>query len=482
MDYLSYKPYERDPEALRKSEHQAATFQDADLIAAVGPKLYETVRDLAPHVPKVKFVPGCEDMPEGHLPERFSLMISGRLSDKTDPTKQHRAAVVAFADCVRERQLGQDPVMTVLGAEPDAFESMSRAATERAKGVCGLVSAGVVDSPARYVELLGRQAVVVIPSIYEGFSLVGWEALSAGIPIILSQNTGLAKFVDEESLRGLGIEMVDMRGYSVPAEEIERSTPNEQDVRTLRDAYVRVYATLADRKANALETRDALRARYRWSETASRFVGDLTSTLEGRYNAVALGITSEGESIAGGALSLRVSAILELASGLKYLARSVLVPTLEKELVEKAHLERVSDETLARLLVAWMDTPWDLYVSYSASGKSAECVGWLLGMTVPVKGRAVLSVSADGIDAASLDRALISAIERARPETPHPRQAKGDDERLVSRAVSGLARRVVAMISSNLAPPPWLLVMDPRLRTAVDVDAKKLHWRKDPIR
>ena len=64
MDYLSYKPYERDPEAIAKSDAQATILHGADLVAAVGPKLYRTVRDLAPHVRKIQIVPGCEEFAE----------------------------------------------------------------------------------------------------------------------------------------------------------------------------------------------------------------------------------------------------------------------------------------------------------------------------------------------------------------------------------------------------------------------------------
>jgi ribosomal protein L39E len=51
----------------------------------------------------------------------------------------------------------------------------------------------------------------------------------------------------------------------------------------------------------------------------------------------------------------------------------------------------------------------------------------------------------------------------------------------VAKAVAGLAQRLANIIRTGIQPPAWVLVMDPRLRAAVDVDAKKLHWRKEPV-
>src|SRR2546421_7680380 len=61
MDYLSYKPYERDPETIKKMAAQATIFQDADVVVAVGPKLFRTLRDLAPSTRRAQLVPGCDD-------------------------------------------------------------------------------------------------------------------------------------------------------------------------------------------------------------------------------------------------------------------------------------------------------------------------------------------------------------------------------------------------------------------------------------
>lgn len=480
MDYLSYKPYERDSQAIQKSDRQRDIFQKADLIAAVGPKLYRTVRDLAPNTRKIPLVPGYEAFDAARTPERFSLMISGRLSEKTDPVKQHRAAVLAFAECVKDRSLGVDPVLTIVGADPESFETMTQMASERAHGACNLVNAGKISSDIRYAEVLGRQSAVVVPSIYEGFSLVGWEALSAGVPIILSKNTGLAEFVTNEHLPSFAVELVDVKGHLLTTEEIAQ--PNEIDVSNLKAAYSRMYTEREARKKGALEARSALRARYRWSDSAAAFVHELTATQAAKYYSVELGLHRDSDGVAAAALSSKLSVVRELSQALKRVARSPLVLEEDRQQLAKADLERVSSETLTRVLEAWTDVPWDFYLSYSSKGDSAACLSWLSGMTVPVKGRRVFGVTFHGLAVGDVQQAIAKTLQRTRPDTPSPTLLNDDEEVTIAKAIAGLARRLVNVIRTGIHPPPWVLVMDPRLRAAVDADAKKLHWRKEPLR
>ncbi len=45
---------------------------------------------------------------------------------------------------------------------------------------------------------LSRKSVCIVPSVYEGFGLVGMEAISAEVPLIISKNSGLFEFIDEQ--------------------------------------------------------------------------------------------------------------------------------------------------------------------------------------------------------------------------------------------------------------------------------------------
>jgi hypothetical protein len=193
-------------------------------------------------------------------------------------------------------------------------------------------------------------------------------------------------------------------------------------------------------------------------------------------------VRTHAEHVIAGALSAKIAVTTSLASSLRQLARSVLGPRDDQQRLARGQLEAVSDETLMRTLEAWTEFPWDLYVSYSDKKDGTGCLDWLLGITVPVKGRRVFGVTPAGIDGAALEAILQQSLRRTRPETPFPSTLTDHDEQLVAEAVTGLAERLVAVIRSREAPPQWVLVIDPRIRAAVAVDEKKLNWRKEPVR
>lgn len=51
-------------------------------------------------------------------------------------------------------------------------------------------------------KLLGQSTVAVFPSLYEPFGIVALEAMSAGVPVIVSRTGGLAEIV-EDGVTGL---------------------------------------------------------------------------------------------------------------------------------------------------------------------------------------------------------------------------------------------------------------------------------------
>lgn len=80
----------------------------------------------------------------------------------------------------------------ILGDGPLREAQQDRA---RRYGVAQLIEwAGFVD-PDRTAELIGRAAVVVVPSLYEPFGLVALEAQAAGTPVAVSDTGGLRELV-----------------------------------------------------------------------------------------------------------------------------------------------------------------------------------------------------------------------------------------------------------------------------------------------
>ncbi|MBT9573725.1 MAG: glycosyltransferase [Pseudomonas umsongensis] len=67
-------------------------------------------------------------------------------------------------------------------------------------------------------------SLVVMPSVHDGFGLVGWEAISLGIPLVISENTGLHEHLTEIGLQGY-VGSVEVLG--------SMDEPRDEDVQSL---------------------------------------------------------------------------------------------------------------------------------------------------------------------------------------------------------------------------------------------------------
>src|SRR5690348_16262598 len=102
-------------------------------------------------------------------------------------------------------------------------------------------------------------------------------------------------------------------------------------------------------------------------------------------------------------------------------------------------------------------------------------------MTVPVKGRRVWCVTGDGVTSAVLKTELQDAYVRAQRKGSPPEINDGEDESLVAVTSARLSQRIVQIMTTDTPPPSWLLVVDPRVRAAVNTDDRTVTWRKAPI-
>jgi len=193
---------------------------------ALGPKLARSARDIAivsKDITVRELFPGLHDIEcIKKAPENFSAIVFGRLNKKTDCVKQARLAVAGFSDaCSSEKHdipLGPESSLMVIGL-PDGDEGETE--REELKDV-SFKEAGrqVQIHPWSYFEdrdklfdELRRKSVCLVTSLYEGFGLVGWEAISAKVPLIVSKNSGLYEFIDEHFPGGKGcLRSIDIKG------------------------------------------------------------------------------------------------------------------------------------------------------------------------------------------------------------------------------------------------------------------------------
>lgn len=220
MSYDHYESYAEDSEsAQRKTQEQTTLLQEADLVLAVGPLLRDAAGDrLSKSKPVHMLIPGLAEIDPREAPATFVAFLSGRLSDDAARIKQGHLGVSAFATAQRNalesgmpEPLLKQPKLLLRGVDfegqvtgssshvhqhPEA--ELKRFAEEYAQAVVNLHALPYTeDRQLLYSELSGA-SVALMPSWHEGFGLVAWEAIGAGVPLIISKNSGVYRLLEEK--------------------------------------------------------------------------------------------------------------------------------------------------------------------------------------------------------------------------------------------------------------------------------------------
>lgn len=238
--------------------------KSAQLVAAVGPRLQrEFARLLHPHGCKVHtFIPGLGNVAQVDPPqgEDFQILLLGRAEDLTLKGLDIAARAVAQAS----RSLKKRLILVVRGVPADKEDGLR----DYLYRIAGSRNFNLLPRPyspdEREIQVdIQQSSLVLMPSRSEGFGLVGLEAISAGVPILLSKESGLAELIG-----GLSKEMADCHVVPTP-EELERAAP----VWSRRIDFI-----LRDRKAafdRVRELRALLMRENSWDSSVERLLHEL---------------------------------------------------------------------------------------------------------------------------------------------------------------------------------------------------------------
>ncbi len=219
MSYDHYESYaENSATAKEKVEEQKALFRQADISMAIGPVLRDALIDIVETTtPVYMLVPGLADISLREAPKTFTAFLSGRLSDETARIKQGHLGVAAFAQAHRKAcddgmpdGLCKQPKLVLRGVDfetqadspsstttTDAETELKRFAQGYAQSVINLQALPYThDRQMLYADLSGS-SVAMMPSWHEGFGLAAWEAIAAGVPLIIGENSGVYRLLEE---------------------------------------------------------------------------------------------------------------------------------------------------------------------------------------------------------------------------------------------------------------------------------------------
>lgn len=156
---------------------------------------------VVPEGPGVEFQP-CDPASEvlaqyGLLGQRFVLYVGG-----ISPHKNLVALVDAFAD-VRSAPAPGSPILVMVGDyQGDVFHSAYAAVRGRAadRGVADAVRFTGYVPDADLAHLYNAAAVLVLPSLLEGFGLPVVEAMACGTPVVVSNRGALPEVVGDAGI------------------------------------------------------------------------------------------------------------------------------------------------------------------------------------------------------------------------------------------------------------------------------------------
>jgi glycosyltransferase involved in cell wall biosynthesis len=287
IHHMSYDLYETFAEnsisADDKTEQQRKLFSQADISIAVGPVLLKSLEDLIDNEASM-IIPGLADItPRNKLPNTFSMFVSGRLSPDAVKLKQGLLSVAAFASSYKKAREQEYPealasrpklllrgvnfeVDSALDEHPTATEAnLKKFAKRYDNASINLKALPFTTDRERLFNDLKSASVAVMPSWHEGFGLVAWEAIAAGVPLILSKESGVYQLIESNHV---GFE----KGFIWPINvegDFEEPYFSEQDLVAVSSAIDEIARDPSKARDKAIRLKEEL-AQYTWSSCAEK--------------------------------------------------------------------------------------------------------------------------------------------------------------------------------------------------------------------
>ncbi|MFM9588775.1 glycosyltransferase family 4 protein [Streptomyces scabiei] len=248
--------------AARDSSIERVIMNRADVIVGVGPLLTDDARNLASTNPQVptshELVPGTRIEPLVQRAQQqdgpLQLLALGRADDALKGFEDAAKAVQ------RLREQGVEIHLTVRGVPDSEVPDLQERFT-RLSGGNATVLPFSRDPDAIRNDI--RQAdAVIMPSKHEGFGLVATEALGHGVPVLVNEDSGAARFLEDAS------RVAPQLGS--PCVVAEPANPAHR-VKAWTAAIRRLHDELPQRTEQATQLREVLKS-YSWEHAATSLV------------------------------------------------------------------------------------------------------------------------------------------------------------------------------------------------------------------
>ena len=250
------------PEGEKKHKLEVDLSKTADVIVGIGPKLTESIKSSLRRHKKEKDVinltPGIfpefselEQAPEER--EKFRTLVFGRGNEEDFELKGYDIAARAIAG-LKDHSYHLVFVGAPEGKQEQVKESLLKCEISPRQ----LTVRSYRESRESLADLFSEADLAIMPSRTEGFGLAALEALSAGLPILVSDNSGFGQALEKIPF-GMSF-VVESDEPDEWGRAIKRARKKSRDVRLEEAKALRYYY---DRKYKWLEQCETLADKLR---------------------------------------------------------------------------------------------------------------------------------------------------------------------------------------------------------------------------
>ncbi|WP_176439087.1 glycosyltransferase [Puniceibacterium sediminis] len=250
-----------------KLDDQIELAKRADLVVAVGPRIKRNFLWQAPVPTMTMLLPGLSPALLELTPALPNLQVnaclmSGRMEDAGIKGGLLACDVIKSVATARSWSSGHTPKLVMRG-----FTKEQALAEFQNIGNFGDYSQFVQlrtfsTEPAKLVQDYVGSALIIMPSVAEGFGLTGLEAIAAGVPVIISAESGLAEYLRDPALnQGLDPDLFEASIASVTLGDVA----NRNEWAAKVDSALSDHATAF---ARAAKLRAELKLRLTWDKAA----------------------------------------------------------------------------------------------------------------------------------------------------------------------------------------------------------------------
>ena len=283
MAYAEYYPIlNMDYEVSEAKENlQREVLQQADMVFANGVTLEKSAQDIVgDEVPVFRIYPGVSEVePRKNINNTFKVVTFGRIEQgkglKKNNTiiKETYLALAAWANFTKKYCREEETTMKICGKNGDdnpVDKEMEELLKQYSDKVYAVSIVPYMENRKQLLTKLSELSLCLVLSLREGFGLTALEAVSAGVPLIVSKRSGFYKSLEELRLDNY-VYGVDIQG--------KRDYPyySDTDLENTSNAIYSVFRYQQDAKNKTIELRERLKnCGFTWEQCAKTIIEKVT--------------------------------------------------------------------------------------------------------------------------------------------------------------------------------------------------------------